>query len=140
MSEQELEIYCRIVELKGLGKTYVTIGGVVGLSENQVSNKIGKLKHNFKNWSTHDNVLKRVCAKLSMTSNEVIDAVTTRKPFIRFGSKRMISVKINKTISSSKLWYYSKRGKTIDVIIKSGQYYTATPSKLRIRHQDCVEV
>ena len=140
MSEQELEIYCRIVELKGLGKTYVTIGGVVGLSENQVSNKIGKLKYNFKNWSAHDNVLKRVCARLNMKANEVIDAVTTRRPFIKFGSKRMVSVRINETISSSNLWYYSKRGKTIDVITKGGHYFTATPAKLKIKHQDCVEI
>lgn len=140
MSEQELDVYCRIVELKGVGKTYKTIGDVIGLTVDQVGNKVGKLKYNSKNRSAHDNVLKRVCARLNMTANEVIDAVTTKKPFIKFGSKRMVTVKINKTISSSKLWYYSKRGKNIDVITKDGQYYTATPAKLRIRHQDCVEV
>ena len=140
MSENELEVYCKIVELRGLGNPYRVIALKSGLTVDQVGSKIGKLKHNFKNWSTKDNVLKRVCERLSMTAQEVNDAVNTKGKFIVFNDSKPLRVKIKDTISSPELWYHSYRGEGLEVVKRDGQYYNNTPAKLRIKHQDCVEV
>ena len=140
MSENELDIYCKIVEMRSIGRANKVIAFKLGITNEQVCSKIGKLKYNFTHRNGGNNILKEVCDRLEMTAREVIDAVSTKIVFTFLNSNRPFEVMINHQISSNKIWYHSLRGQRIRVIKQDGQYYTDTPAKLRIRHQDCVEV
>lgn len=140
MSEQDLDIYCKIVEFRAVGKSNMYIGYKVGLTNDQVGNRISKLRYYFKHWKSSNNVLKRVCEKLDMNVHQVMEAINTRIRFSLVTTNFPINVKIKETISSTEIWYHSYRGKVLEVTKKDGEYFTNTPAKLRIKHQDCVEV
>ena len=140
MSENDINIYCQIVEMRSTGLRNLIVGHRLGISARGVVNRVNKIKYNYKNPNNRSNMIKTLCERLAMTPTEIIDAVNTKTKFTFLTSSKPLNIKIKDTISSPELWYHSYRGETLEVVKRDGQYYTNTPAKLRIKHQDCVEV
>jgi len=136
-SEESLDVYCQIVELRGSGNSYNLIGYKLGLTLQQICNKVGKLKYYYKSGTDKRNMLDRVAHRMDLTKDQVLKALKTKAHFHNLNADKPFMVKIKNTISSTEIWYYSFRGQELEVKKQDGLYYTNTPAKLKIKPRDC---
>ena len=117
--------------------SYTKIGATVGITARQVSNKVLSMQKYIARG--YFGTVSAISQKTGVPKQDIIDLINHKFDKKAKWADRKTSIKINKEISSSVIWYASKKGRIFPAERKHGDYIVNSNPLFKVKAIDCVE-